>query len=425
MAILKDISILWSMIHTLIMFLFLFEPRYPKTKNILFTLLTMVPLVAVNLILFVLLGPDQYGTLMLLTLSLPSCIVFWLLAKHRGGRFFFTFCMVDTIVLEIVYITNILNHYLTPNTYLVMFIVRLISYPLIEILIYRKLRPIYLELQKDTKSGWGIFAIIGLLFYLAITLLMTYPDTIVNRPSQLPALILMFILMPVIYLHILITLRRQQLAHEQSQQESIMHLQVANVTRRIEELGAANEILREERHNFRHKLKALAGLAETGQYAELLEAVREYEKDFEKIQVVRYTNNVLIDALLSVYIQTAEKAGIKLNLGFSFPASFEANESELATALANAMENAINACEKLPRENRFIEVKALSKPQFIIMVRNSFDGNVEFDAHGIPQSAEEGHGFGTRSIAAFCTKVGGYYEFKAENGVFTLFMHLK
>ncbi|MBO7739014.1 MAG: ATP-binding protein, partial [Oscillospiraceae bacterium] len=108
-----------------------------------------------------------------------------------------------------------------------------------------------------------------------------------------------------------------------------------------------------------------------------------------------------------------------------FPDSFEANESELATALSNAMENAINACEKLPQENRFIEVKALSKPQFIIMVRNSFAGNVEFDAHGIPQSAEEGHGFGTRSIAAFCTKVGGYYEFKAENGVFTLFMHLK
>lgn len=425
MAILKDISILWSMIHTLIMFLFLFEPRYPKPKNILFTLLTMVPLVAINLILFVLVGPDQYGTLMLLTLSLPSCIVFWLLAKHRGGRFFFTFCMVDTTVLEIVYITNILNHYLTPDSYLVMFTLRLISYPLIEVLIYRKLRPMYLELQKDTESGWGIFAIIGLLFYLAITLLMTYPDTIVNRPSQLPALILMFILMPVIYLHILTTLRRQQLAHEQSQQESIMHLQVANVTRRIEELGAANEILREERHNFRHKLNALAGLAETGQYAELLDAVREYEKDFVKTQVVRYTNNALIDALLSVYIQRAEKAGIRLSLGFAFPDSFEANESELATALANAMENAINACEKLPQENRFIEVKALSKPQFIIMVRNSFDGNVEFDAHGIPQSTEEGHGFGTRSIAAFCTKVGGYYEFKAENGMFTLFMHLK
>ena len=199
-----------------------------------------------------------------------------------------------------------------------------------------------------------------------------------------------------------------------------MHLQVANVTRRIEELGAANESFREERHNFRHKLKAIAGLAETGQYAELLDAVREYEKDFEKTQVVRYTRNALIDALLSVYIQKAEKAGIRLSLGFAFPDSFEANESELATALANAMENAINACEKLPQENRFIEVKALSKPQFIIMVRNSFAGNVEFDAHGIPQNTEEGHGFGTRSIAACCEKHNVFFEFKAEENILSL-----
>lgn len=425
MELLKDLSILWSMIHTLIMFLFLFESRYPKKKNITISLLTMGPLVAVNLVLFALVGSEHYGTLMLLTLSLPSCIVFWLLAKYRGGRFFFTFCMVDTIVLEIVYITSILNHYLTPDSYLLMFFARLIIYPLLEVWIYRRLRPIYLALQKDTKSGWGIFAIIGLLFYLAITLLMTYPDSVVNRPSQLPVLILMFFLMPIIYVHILLALRRQQIAHEQAQQESIMHLQVANITKRIEELSVANESFREERHNFRHKLQVIASLAETEQYGELLNAVREYEKDFEKTQVVRYTHNALIDAVLAVYVQKAEKAGIKLNLGFAFPDTFEANESELATALANAIENAINACEKVPQENRFLEIKALNKPKFIIMVRNSFVGKITFDEQGIPHSAEEDHGFGTRSIAAFCKKLGGYYEFKAADGIFTLFMHLK
>lgn len=32
MEILRDISMLWSMVHTLILFLFLFEPRYPKKR---------------------------------------------------------------------------------------------------------------------------------------------------------------------------------------------------------------------------------------------------------------------------------------------------------------------------------------------------------------------------------------------------------
>jgi hypothetical protein len=140
------------MIHTLIMFLFLFESRYPRKKAMWITMVTMIPLIALNLVLFVVVGFERYGTLMLLTLSVPSCIVFWLLAKYRGGRFFFTFCMVDTTVLEIVYITNILNHYLTPDSDLILFAVRLVSYPLIEIWLYRKLRPVYLELQKYTEQ---------------------------------------------------------------------------------------------------------------------------------------------------------------------------------------------------------------------------------------------------------------------------------
>jgi len=116
MIILRDISVMWSMVHTLIMFLFLFESRYSKKKTIVITLSTMIPLMLVNLALFIGLGFDKYGPLMLLTLSIPSCIVFYILSKHRDGRFFFTFCMIDTTTLEIIYITNILNYYITPNS---------------------------------------------------------------------------------------------------------------------------------------------------------------------------------------------------------------------------------------------------------------------------------------------------------------------
>ncbi|MBQ4528861.1 MAG: GHKL domain-containing protein [Clostridia bacterium] len=425
MTILRDISMLWSMFHTLVLFFFLFESRYPKKKAATIVMLTMIPLIIVNLILFAVLGFDSYGTLMLATLSLPSCVILFLLSKHRDGRFFFTFCMVDTIILEIVYITNLLNPYISPSNYIFMFIVRILGLPLLELWVYRKLRPIYLEVQKKSGNGWGIFAIIGFLFYIVITLLMTYPDNIANRPHQIPALILMFILMPVIYIHIISALRRQQLYYEQDEQERIMQLQVSNITERVNELGEANEAFRKERHDFRHKLKVIASLVETKQYDELDRIVKEYETNIHKTQVVRYCKSAVVDAVLSIYINRAKNSGIDVKLGFAFPDSYEANESELATALANAVENAIHACEKLPQNERFIEIKVLSKPKFIVMVRNSFDGNVEFDENGIPQTREEGHGIGTLSIVAFCEKVGGYYEFNAEDKVFTLFMHLK
>lgn len=425
MELLKDISVIWSLIHTLVMFLLLFESRYPRKKTITITLAAMMPLLVVNFLLFVILGIEKYGTLMLLTLSLPSCIFFWFISKYRDGRFFFTFCVVDTTVLEILYITNILNHYLTPDTYVFMFVVRLLAYPFIEILIYKKIRPMFLEVQRQGKKGWGIFATIGILFYIAITLLMTYPTPVTDRPEYLPVLAIMFLLMPVIYLHIISTLRHQQLLHESSEQDNIMKLQVSNIIARVEEFGAANEAFRKERHDFRHKLKALASLVETEQYEELKKVVAEYEDDIEKTKVVRYSQYPIIDAVLSVYIRKAEQNGIDVKMGFAFPDTFEASETELATALANAIENAVHACVKLPQKDRHIEIKVLSKPKFMIMVRNSFAGQVEFDENGIPESREDGHGFGTRSIAAFCEKIGGHYQFKAEGTVFTLFMYLK
>jgi len=425
LTVLRDFSILWAMIHTLILFLFLFESRYPKKKTMAITLFTMIPLTIINLFLFVILGFEKYGTLMLVTLSLPSFIIFWFMAKNRDGRFYFTFCMVDTVILELVYITNILNHYLTPDTFFVMFFTRLIACPVLTLLVWKKLRPVYINIQRQVPKGWGIFAVIGCLFYISITLLMTHPDSIVNRPEHLPTLSILFVLMPIIYIHIITTLNNQQKYHEQAEQENIMKLQVHNIIARVEELGEANEAFRKERHDFRHKLKAIASLVETKQFDELAKIVAEYEDNIVKTQSVRYAKSAIIDAVLSVYIRKAKHAGIDLKLGFAFPDKFEASESELATALANAIENAINACEKLPEEQRSIEIKVLSKPKFMIMIRNSFNGNVEFDSDGIPINYEEGHGLGSRSIAAFCTKVGGYYEFSATDNIFTLFMHLK
>ena len=46
------------------------------------------------------------------------------------------------------------------------------------------------------------------------------------------------------------------------------------------------------------------------------------------------------------------------------------------------------------------------------------------DENGIPVNREHDHGFGTRSIAAFCNKYGAYYQFRATADKFTLYLNL-
>lgn len=425
MIILRDISIMWALIHTLVLFMLLFQSRYPRKKTITITLATMLPLIAVNFALFLLFDFNGYGTLMLFTLSLPSMILFWVLAEHRDGRFFFTFCVVDTVVLEIVYITSILNYYFTPDTYLVLFIIRLLAYPLLELFTYKRLRKVYLEVQEHTAKGWWSYAAIGAIFYLATTLLMNYPVIIMNRTDDMPALILLFLLMPIIYVNIFSTLRHQQQFHEITQQDNILRLQVANMTTRMEEYSAADSKFRMERHNFRHKMQMVAHLAETQQYSELQKLISEYCQTIQDTQIQRYCQNPVIDAVLATYLQTAERKGIQVTTRIAFPDTLTVSDTELATVFANAIENAIQACEKLEQEKRQIEVKILSKPNLMLQITNSFDGVIEFDNNHIPISREHGHGLGTRSIVAFCEKNHAFYEFSATDDIFSLRIMLR
>jgi len=418
MTILRDISLVWSFVHTLVMFLFLFDSRYPKKKTTLITVCTMVPLILLNFGLFTVFGVDRYIKLMLATLSLPSFVVFWFMAKHHDGRFVFTFCMIDTIVLEIVYITNIIDHYIAG--YWFMFGTRLIAYPLIEWLIYTKLKAIYHDIQNDVDAGWGIFAVIGIMFYVVITLAMSSPTVITERPEYLPTFVILLVLMPVSYLNIFNTLRHQQNVYRSKEQENLLRMQVADMKNKIEEYSSANDKFKNERHDFRHKLQTIARMAETGKYDELISITAQYSNALDETKVKKYCENAVLDAVLSSYLGRAQINGIRTTTSLRFPAELPVSDVELATVFANAIENAIHACECLEEQKRFIDIKVISKPKFMLQITNSFSGNAEFDENGIPVSSREGHGFGTRSIVAFCNKYNSYYNFEAQDDKFVM-----
>ena len=210
MIIFRDISFLFSLSIKMVMVYMLIEHRYPRKKSNLLAAAMFAPIVLINLTLFIRLDAQQYTTLLFFWLTLPSIVIFWILSRHRDARFIFTLCMVDTLAIEIGHITNIIDYYISENTYLFMFFSRLIIFPFLLVWIYKRFKPLYLNLQNYSKKGWGSFAVIGLLFYLIITLAMSYPTQIYDRPEYLPVLIVIFAIMPMVYIHIVRTLHQQK-----------------------------------------------------------------------------------------------------------------------------------------------------------------------------------------------------------------------
>ena len=182
-TILRDISLVWTLLHCCFMFMLLYESRYTARKTNILTCIFIVPLIIINMMIVIFLGTEKAGQLVVVACVLPSLIFFLIMAKNRDTRFLFTFCLVDTVILEILFASNILDTVLGLGHYLIMFLSRLFSFPLLEFCLVKYLRQPYQLLQQQMKKGWGVFSIMAMLFY-AVMLLSTYhPFIITERPE--------------------------------------------------------------------------------------------------------------------------------------------------------------------------------------------------------------------------------------------------
>lgn len=419
MTILRYISTMYTALLAPVLLFILFDYRYSPKKTTWMTILFLIPIVIINGILLAILGPVTMSSLLLLTGAIPALIFFWFISKHRDFRLLFTFCFTSTIKLVVTDVTAITDFYLG-NTYILMSILRFIICPVVVYIFWKLFRADYLKLQQRITKGWGIFSAIALLFNVIISLEFSVPTHITQRPEQIPAFLLLIFSQPLLHIHIVRTLHHQLKAEETKRQENILSVQVGSLLSRVEEFSAANQRLHQERHDFRHNMLTIAALTEKGDLEAIRQSVKEYTEKLPESNFVRYCDHRILDAVLASYLELAKRNGIKVTAKMAFPDILPVNETELATAIANALENAIQACEKLSPSKRYIEIKSITAPCFMLQIRNSFDGVIAFDEEGIPLSARKDHGFGTRSIATFCNKHDAFCEFKSENKEFTL-----
>ena len=89
MVMLRDLSIYWSMIHILIVFILLFRPRFARKKTVLITGICMGVLMLLNGGLLAVAGFEVLGKVFLITCTVPSLILFYVLSADRNFKFFF------------------------------------------------------------------------------------------------------------------------------------------------------------------------------------------------------------------------------------------------------------------------------------------------------------------------------------------------
>ncbi len=359
----------------------------------------------------------------IVTISVPGVIITFLIADESLSRHIF--CCLSQLLMSLYLIVGVtqlgtlLGGGLVANSLLL-----LAAYLIVILLDVFFLRHIFLTVADTVSGGWGILAMIPCSFFLLVMVLALYPAHYTQNESFPVLFALSGAVLIVIYYAIFRYLQLQYRYRMEEQDRDLLWLQIGNIRKQAKGTERKAQELRNARRDIRQMLSAVAGLAEEGNAAAILAYIREASTRIDIPAPVRYCGDPILNATLATYLGRAERAGIAVEERIFFPDTLSVDFAELAICFSNALENAINACEKLPEDQRKIAIRCFNRTQFIFEIENTYRGRVSFGRDGLPQSHRPGHGIGTRSIMAFCEKHNAFYSFSAENGWFKLVIAL-
>ncbi len=418
MDILRDISLFWSMAHVVVIFLLLFRSKYEKRKTVILSAAGMGVLMVINSVGLLLYGVEVMGQLLLITCSVPSFIFFWFLSRDRNSSYLFTFCFADTVCLWVLGATNLLDYYLGGGKFVLMFILRLVLFPLIEVVFYKKFCAVYGELQNVVKSGWGAYAGMTVLYYFLIVIASEFPTHINTRPEYFVGFALLLILMVFNYIIIFASLYRQYKLYESEKAESILKEQKQALESQLEN----QQIIRKMRHDMRGHTITLKGLLKSGKPDEALNYLENMEQSI-KAADIQVCKNPYINAQLSHYIQKFGEINTTLSCDIKIGDEEIPYIHQICSILSNALQNALEESESLPKEKREVSLQMkYNKDYLIFRLKNRCREGLLVEKGTIPPSIkkDKGHGYGLGSIKETAVSLGGDMICYTENSCFIL-----
>ena len=181
------------------------------------------------------------------------------------------------------------------------------------------------------------------------------------------------------------------------------------------------------RHDFKHTLHVLTRLAASENWEELKQYLSNFAVSADNIIVKNYCANPALNAVLNYYAAKGEENEISTELQIDLPDEVPIDDIEFCSLLGNIMENAINACVLLPKEQRRLSISVLVKNaiNLYIVSTNSYDGSLAGSDGNYISSKPEHKGIGLRSISETVDKYKGTMRIETDEKEFRLDIVMK
>lgn len=166
-------------------------------------------------------------------------------------------------------------------------------------------------------------------------------------------------------------------------------------------------------HDLNKYLRAAKTETQSAQALEQLESMLN-----SATQIVDVGNRVL-NVILNEYTQMAKATGIDLRLKVQVPAELPVAVADLYILIGNTMDNAMEACNALPPDQRVIDL--LLRTQNDILYYKLVN---PYSSDQPKRESDPMHGHGLQNVRRCVEKYGGFIDVVKENGFFTITAHI-
>lgn len=260
--------------------------------------------------------------------------------------------------------------------------------------------------------------VISILFGIGFIL---NPDIKEQTPYRLFQIIINFFLTGALQLLVFRLYLHIGKEKEYQRENQLMQMNHRLLERNVELMEESVESGRRIRHDARHHNAVIAEYIHRGQNQELLQYLKEYEKEMDTGIPEIICANMAVNNILSAYTRRARKEQIKVTLDVELEKNLPIPSIDLVAILANAYENAIYGCIEVKKQSKerecFIHLMLKKKKnKLVICCSNTCRIETELK-NGQPKPEFTG-GVGVLSITKTAKKYDGEYDFKNDNGVF-------
>jgi len=212
---------------------------------------------------------------------------------------------------------------------------------------------------------------------------------------------------------------KQQENKELQERTKLLEIETAQYNN----LLSTTESLRVIKHDIHHHLSTIQTLIENDEVEQIKKYLNEYQCNFDLDYSVATTGNLVIDSIISTKYLIAKRQHTKLDFSIMLPETLPFTDVALSALLGNLFDNALEACKKLPIDQRWItfQMKA-QEDMLIIHIENSFDGVLKETISNtyLSRKEEPHHGIGLKRINTLVEEANGFTEIRHNNNVFTV-----